>query len=140
MNKAVFQGLIFDIDDQPLGAVTIGDEAFYVLDDDGFLRHIPAVDIDRQVWESITAQIAGNEDLLSQQAAKMMGQEDIFTVAVIRNQLENKEKQFNDLIKTGIPTDALSYLGMMGFKAIVDHHGEVLSIHQPGIAGQDGEE
>lgn len=140
MNKAVFQGLVFDIDDQPLEAVTIGNEAFYVLDDNGFMRHIPAVEIDRQVWESITAQIAGNEDLLSQQAAKMMGQEDIFTVAVIRNQLENKEKQFLDLAKTGIPEDARAYLGMMGFKAIVDHHGEVLNIQQPGVTGQDGDE
>lgn len=140
MNKAVFQGLVFDIDDQPLAAVTIGDEAFYVLDDDGFMRHIPALDIDRQVWESITSQIAGNEDLLSQQAAKMMGQEDIFTVAVIRNQLENKEKQFLDLAKTGIPEDARVYLGMMGFKAIVDHHGEVLNILQPGATGPDGDD
>ena len=140
MNKAVFQGLVFDIDDQPLGTVTIGEETFYVLDDDGFMRHIPAAEIDRQVWESITAQIAGNEDLLSQQAAKMMGQEDIFTVAVIRNQLENKEKQFLDLAKTGIPEDAREYLGMMGFKAVVDHHGEVLKLQQPGIASEDSEE
>lgn len=140
MNKALFQGLIFDTDDQPLETVVVGDEAFYVLDDDGFMRHIPAMDVDRQVWDVITAHIDGNEEMLSQQAAKMMGQEDIFTVAVIRNQLENKEKQFQDLSKSGIPEDARSYLGMMGFKAIVDHHGEVLNVVQPGIASEDGEE
>ncbi|HNY83769.1 MAG TPA: hypothetical protein PKK82_02840 [Anaerolineaceae bacterium] len=140
MNKALFQGLIFDTDDQPLETVVVGDEAFYVLDDDGFLRHIPAMHVDRQVWDVITAHIDGNEEILSQQAAKMMGQEDIFTVAVIRNQLENKEKQFQDLSKSGIPEDARSYLGMMGFKAIVDHHGEVLNVVQPGIVSEDGEE
>lgn len=140
MNKALFQGLIFDTDDQPLETVVVGDEAFYVLDDDGFLRHIPAMHVDRQVWDVITAHIDGNEEMLSQQAAKMMGQEDIFTVAVIRNQLENKEKQFQDLSKSGIPEDARSYLGMMGFKAIVDHHGEVLNVVQPGIVSEDGEE
>jgi len=140
VNKALFQGLIFDTDDQPLETVVVGDEAFYVLDDDGFLRHIPAMHVDRQVWDVITAHIDGNEEILSQQAAKMMGQEDIFTVAVIRNQLENKEKQFQDLSKSGIPEDARSYLGMMGFKAIVDHHGEVLNVVQPGIVSEDGEE
>lgn len=139
MNKAVFQGLIFDTDDNPLGTVVVGDETFYVLNDSGFLRHIPAVDIDRQVWEFITSQISGNEELLSQQAAKMMGQEDLFTVAVIRNQLENKEKQFFDLSQAGIPEDARSYLGMMGFKAVVDHHGEVLNVHQPGAVDDGGE-
>jgi len=140
VNKALFQGLIFDTDDQPLETVVVGDEAFYVLDDDCFLRHIPAMHVDRQVWDVITAHIDGNEEILSQQAAKMMGQEDIFTVAVIRNQLENKEKQFQDLSKSGIPEDARSYLGMMGFKAIVDHHGEVLNVVQPGIVSEDGEE
>lgn len=140
VKKAIFEGLVFDPDERPLQVEYIGGEAFYVLDDDGFLRYIPAGDVDRQVWEAMTAQIVGNEDILSEQAAKMLGQEDIFTVAVIRNQLENKEKQFEALQLAGFPEDTRTYLGMIGFKIIVDHHGEVVDIQQPGIVDQGGED
>ena len=37
----------------------------------------PAADVDWQVWEALTSQITGHEDILSKQAAKMLGQEDI---------------------------------------------------------------
>ncbi|MFZ3070698.1 MAG: hypothetical protein WA110_06215 [Anaerolineaceae bacterium] len=139
MNKAVFESLVFGPRGEPLQVDYVGGEVFYVLDDDGFMFHIPAEGVDRQVWEAMTAQISGNEEMLSEQAAKMLGQEDIFTVAVIRNQLENKEKQFEALRLSGLPEDGRAYLGMMGFRVTVDHHGEVLDIHQPGIVDEGGE-
>jgi hypothetical protein len=34
-----------------------------------------------------------------------------------------------------------AYLGMMGFKVIINVHGEVVKVEQPGMAGgDDGEE
>jgi len=51
--KAVFQGLVFDDNDQPLSTAFVGDEACYVINDDGFMRHIPAEKIDRQVIDAI---------------------------------------------------------------------------------------
>ncbi len=139
MKKAIFEGLVFDPNGEPLTTEVVGNEYFYVLDDAGFLRHILAEDVDRQIWEFMTAQVEGNEDILSEQAAKMLGQEDIFTIAVIRNQLENKEKQFETLQLSGIPEDSRAYLGMMGFKVTVDHHGDVQAVNQPGIV-DEGEE
>lgn len=140
MKKALFEGLVFDTSDRPLSVAWVGDDPSYVLDDDGFLRHIPAEEVDQQVWDALTAGISGNEEFLSEQTAKMLGQDDIFSVAVIRQQLENSEGQFEQLRDTGLPQDLLSYLGMVGFRIIVDIHGDVVEIHQPAIMPPEDEE
>ena len=82
-----------------------------------------------------------SEDLLSAQAAKMMGQDDPFSKAMIEKQLKNMEQQFDAIMQQGIPEDMRAYLGMMGFKVIINVHGEVVKVEQPGMAGgDDGEE
>jgi len=139
VNKAVFEGLVYDPSGKLLSVDYIGSEAVYILDDDGFLRHIPAADVDRQIWDTLIAPLEGNEDAISAQAAKMLGQEDIFSIAVIRSQLENKEKQFEAVQAAGLPEDARAYLGMVGFRVTVDLHGEVIEIQQPGIVEDDGD-
>ena len=50
--KPLFEGLVFDEFDKPVEVTYIGDESFYVVDDAGFLRHIPSEEVDRQVLES----------------------------------------------------------------------------------------
>jgi len=87
----------------------------------------------------MTAHIEGNEDMLSEQAAKMLGQDDIFTVAMIQNQLKNKEKQLETLMETDIPEDSRAYLGMMGFRVTINVHGDVIGIKQPGVIDESGE-
>jgi hypothetical protein len=82
----------------------------------------------------------GSEDLISEQTAKMLGQEDVFTKAAIEQQLKNIDKQFDQLMQAGIPEDMRAYLGMMGFKVTINIHGEVLRVDQPGTASdEDGE-
>jgi len=139
-NKAIFTGLVFDEYDNPVQSGWIGDEAAYIVDDQGFNRHIPAEEVDRQVWRMMQEQIEGREDLLSEQAAEMLGQDDIFTMAAIQNQLKNLDAQFDQLAQIGIPEETRMYLGMMGFKIIISIHGDVLDIVQPGmINNTDGE-
>lgn len=140
MKRALFEGLVLDTSDQPLDITWVGDEPNYIVNDAGFLRHIPAEEIDQQVWDALTAGISGNEEFLSEQTAKMLGQEDIFTIAVIRKQLENSAYQFEQLRNTGLPQDLRTYLGMAGFRIIVDIHGEVVEIRQPAVASPDDEE
>jgi hypothetical protein len=82
----------------------------------------------------------GKEDLLSAQAAKMLGQEDIFSKAIIENQLKNIDQQFAALMQQGIPEEARAYLGMVGFKVVIDYHGEVLRVDQPGAPDSTGDE
>lgn len=138
--KAVFEGLVFGPNGEPLRVGYVGSEACYILDDDGFTRYIPASEVDLQVWEALTSQIIGHEDVLSKQAAKMLGQEDIFTVAVLRKQLEDKDKQFKALQEVGLPEDARRYLNMMGFRITIDLHGNVIDVQQPRLVDEDGED
>ena len=140
MKRALFEGLVFDTQDNPLEVTWVGDEPSYMLNDGGFLRHIPAEIVDQQVWEAITAGISGNEEFLSEQTAKMLGQEDIFSIAVIRQQLENSQAQFEQLRGAGLPQDMRTYLGMTGFRIVVDFHGDVVEIKQPAVTPPHPEE
>lgn len=136
--KPLFPGLIFDEYDRPLETGWIGNEPAYVIDDAGFRRHIPSEQIDRAVLNEIKRSIAGNEDFLSREAAKLVGAEDPFSKAMIENQLKNIEKQFEVLFEVGLPEEMRLWLGMIGFKIVVNYHGEVIEVRQAGRIG--GEE
>ena len=125
-NQPLFAGLVVDELDRPAESANVGGEPFYVLDDAGFKRHIAAADVDRQVLERMQELMQGNEGLLSEQAAKMLGQDDIFTKAMIENQLKNMDQQFELLMQQGIPEEARAYMGMVGFKVVINFHGDVL--------------
>jgi len=138
--KAVFEGLVYDEFDRPVQTGWIGSEPCYIVDDDGFMRHIPAEDVDRQVWQYLQEQIEGHEDLISEQAAGMLGQDDLFTKAIIQNQLKHLGNQFDQLAQVGIPEESRLYMGMMGFRIIISIHGDVLEVIQPGIVDDSGGE
>ena len=135
---ALFVGLVFDENDNQVENVYIGQDSCYVVNDLGFKRHILSETIDRQVLDQMREMIEGKEDFISQQAAKMLGQDDIFTYAMIANQLKNMDDQFDKLLETGIPQETRSYMGLMGFKIVVNVHGDVISVNQPGR--ESGEE
>ena len=138
---AIFAGLIVDEQDRPVEDVYIGDEPCYVVDDAGFRRHIPSAEVDRQVLHAMMEAISGHEDLITDHTAKMIGQDDIFSRAMIGSQLKNIDKQFESLLQTGIPEEGRAYLGMVGFRIRINLHGEVLEVIQPGIsAADDGDE
>ena len=103
--QALFGGLVVDENDRPVEVVTIGSEPCYVVEDDGFRRHIPSEEVDRQVLQAIAESIQGHEDLLREQTAKMLGAEDPFSVAIIENQLRNIDKQFDQVMEVGIPVE-----------------------------------
>jgi len=133
MNKPVFAGLVFDEMGRPLETTYVGNEPCYVLDAAGFRRHIPSEYVDRQVLRHMKEQLSGHEDLIAEQTAKMLGQEDLFSMALIVNQLKNIDEHLEALLQTGIPEEARSYLGMMGMRITVDIHGDVVNIEQPGL-------
>jgi hypothetical protein len=137
--QALFAGLVVDENETPVEVVFVGDEPCYVVNDAGFLRHIPSEQVDRQVLQSMQQMIEGHEGLISDQAAKMLGQEDIFTRAMLENQLKNMDKQFETILTTGIPEDGRAYMGLMGFKVKINVHGEVLEVNQPGMVDPDEE-
>lgn len=138
--QPLFAGLVIDEFGNVAETALIGDEPCYVVDDAGFRRHIPAKQVDKQVLGQIAELMKGSEEYLSEQTAKMLGQEDIFTKAMIEQQLKNIDKQFEQLMQVGIPEDMRAYLGMTGFKIIINVHGDVIRVEQPGIASDEGDE
>lgn len=136
----LFSGLIEDEFGHPVDSVLIGDEPFYVVDDAGFHRHIPSEQVDRQVLSSIKEQIRGHEDLITDQTIKMLGSDDIFSRAMVMRQLDQIEDQFETLLQTGIPEESRTYMGMVGFRVIINIHGDVIEIRQPGAVADDNGE
>lgn len=128
-----------DENGKPAESAFIGSEPAYVVDDDGFRRHIPAEQVDRAVLNQMAEMMKGSEDLLSAETAKMLGQDDPFSKAMIEQQLKNIDKQFDAIMQTGLPEDMRAYLGMMGFKVVINYHGDVLRVEQPGAGSDEGE-
>jgi hypothetical protein len=60
-SRPLFEGLLIDEKDNPVTVTQVGDEPCYVVDDAGFLRHIPTPDVDRQVLEVMFEMIQGSE-------------------------------------------------------------------------------
>ena len=133
----LFAGLVFDEEDQLVETTMIGDEPCYVIDDAGFRRHVASEEVDRQVLGVLGEQIEGHEEILSEQAAKMTGQDDIFSRAILLEQFKNLDRQFDQLLQEGFPEEARAYMGMTGFKIIINHHGEVVEIEQPSMIADD---
>ncbi|MGD8457386.1 MAG: hypothetical protein PVF83_13475 [Anaerolineales bacterium] len=131
--EPLFAGLVVDEYDRPVTFALVGDEPMYVVDDAGFNRHIPSEQVDRAVLQQMADMIEGHEDELSKQAATMMGQDDIFSQAILENQLLNIDERFDELLQAGIPEEGRAYLGMAGFKVRINLHGELLEIVQPGV-------
>jgi hypothetical protein len=137
--QALFAGLVIDEFDRPVEVAYVGDEPCYVVDDAGFRRHIPSEQVDRQVLEIMRDLMKGQEDTLAEQAAKMLGQDDIFSRAMIQNQLKNIDDQFETVLNAGIPEEGRAYMGMLGFQIRIDVHGDVLDVQQPGMISPDDE-
>jgi hypothetical protein len=136
-NKALFEGLVIDEYDRPVSVSIVGEETFYVVDDDGFMRHIESEYVDRQVLEQMANMIEGHEELISESTMKMIGQEDIFTKASIEASLKNIDQQFESLLQTGLPEEARAWMGMSGFQVVIDIHGELIRLEQPGAVAPD---
>ncbi len=134
-NTPLFAGLVIDEAGHLAESAFIGSDPCYVVNDAGFRRHIPAEQVDRAVLAQMAEMMKGSEDLISEQTAKMMGQEDPFSKAIIEQQLKNIDKQFDALMQNGIPEDMRAYLGMMGFKVVINYHGDIIRVEQPGSAG-----
>jgi len=139
--QPLFAGLVVDESGAPAETAFVAGEPCYVVDDAGFRRHIPSEQVDRVVLTEIAGLMKGSEEYISEQTAKMLGQEDIFTKAMLERQLKDIDKQFDLLIQTGIPEDTRIYLGMVGFRVTINVHGEVLRVEQPSApSGDEGEE
>jgi hypothetical protein len=137
--QPLFTGLVVDEFDKPVASAFVGDEPCYVVNDAGFRRHIPSEVVDRQVLKVLSSMIEGSEGVIAEQAAKMLGQDDPFSKAMLENQLKNIDQQLDNVLDTGIPEEGRAYMGMMGFRVRINVHGEVLAVEQPGAIDDSGD-
>ncbi len=137
--KALFEGLVFNEVGAVAGVALIGEEAHYVIDDDGFKHHVAAERVDQAVLHQLREQILANKDFVTESALKMIGKDDLFSKAMIDSSIKNLDEHMKKLIEAGLPTGAQQWLGMLGFRITVDYHGEVLALEQPGAIDPDDE-
>lgn len=129
--QALFDGLIYDEKEQIVNSAVIGPDAHYVVDDNGFLRHIEAEFVDRQILGVFIQQLQDNKELAVEQALKFMGKDDLFTKAAIDASMRNID--MNQIIAQGIPEQARNMMGMLGLRIIINLHGEVIRMDQPSM-------
>jgi hypothetical protein len=139
MTKALFEGLVFDEHNNALPVSYVGNDPTYVIVEDGFKYHVDAQTVDDQVLNAMREQIDQNPDLVGEGMMKMMGKDDLFTKAAVSAAIKNLDKNFVQLKQTGIPTASRQYLGMMGFRVVINRHGDVIDFNMPGIAVDDDE-
>ena len=133
--KAMFEGLVLDEAGNAAGTAMVGENACYVVWDDDFKRHIDAELVDRQVLRYMREQVEGQRDVSVGAMLEMLGKDDLFTKAAVESSINNMEKA----VGNPIPQEARQWLGMLGFKTVIDLRGDVLSINMP-AGGIEGDE
>ena len=128
-SSAMFTGLVIDEEGKPAEVKWVGENACYVVDDDGFLRHIDAGQVDLQVLRFMREQVDGQRDEALGAMMEMMGQDDIFTKAALESSINNIE----DAVGQPIPEQARQWLGMLGFRIQIDYEGNVIDIAMPEV-------
>jgi len=128
---ALFAGLVFNEQDESGEVVYIGAVPHYVILDDGFRRHVEAETVDRQVIELLRQQILSNRELVTQGMLAMLGKDDLFTKAMVDVSIQNIDRHIDLLFEQGLPEDTRTWLGMLGFKVVVNVHGEVVRWDAP---------
>jgi hypothetical protein len=134
--QALFSGLVYDENGELVETTFIGTEPHYVVMDGDFKRHVPAESVDRQVIEVIQQQAEANKELVSEQIMTMLNQDDLFTKAMIDSSINHMDQ----VMEQGLPDDARMMLGMMGFKIIINVHGELVNLDMPAQESPGDEE
>ena len=125
--SAMFAGLVFDESGNPAQIAYVGENACYVVLDDDFKRHIDAAQVDLQVLSFMRDQVEEHRDLAVKTMLDMLGKDDIFTKAALESSINNIEQN----IGQPLPDDAKQWMGMLGFKIVIDFHGNVVDIQMP---------
>jgi hypothetical protein len=125
--SALFDGLVQDEAGNPVEVATVGDVPNYVVDDAGFRRHVESEVVDRQVIDMLREQFMAHREIATEAMLQMLGKEDLFTKAMIDASIKNMDR----VIEQGLPEGARAWLGMLGFRVIINTHGEVVRLDMP---------
>ena len=131
---AMFEGLIFDEKNRPLEIGWVGPDVCYLYDDDGFLRHLDAANIDRQILRYFQDQVLENKEMAIRGMLEMMGKDDIFTKTALEYQIAHMDENVDQML----PPQAKELLRSLGFMIIIDDQGNLIDIQTPDISDIDG--
>lgn len=134
---AVFAGLIVDEVNAPVNVTYVGGAPHYVVDDAGFLRHIPSEKIDRHVLAVMQEGVLENREVVVQGMLQYLGKDDLFTKAAVDASIGQMPENVKTLLDTGLPEDARQWLGLMGLRVVINIHGDVLDVVMPGSIDLD---
>jgi hypothetical protein len=131
----MFAGLVFDERGAPAQIAYVGENACYVVAEDDFKRHIDAAGVDAQVLRFMREQVEPHRDLAVKTMLEMLGKDDIFTKAALESSINNMEQNVGQVL----PDEAKQWMGMLGFKIVIDDQGTVVDVQMPegGIEGEE---
>ncbi len=139
MAAPFFEDLVFTENGEPVPVTYVGTDAFYVIDDQGFRRHVEARPVDRAILAQFMEQLQEHREEAVRLLLTQMGQDDLFTKAAVDSTLRNL--QLDQVLDQGLPSQARQWLGMLGFRIVLDMHGDVVRVDMPAAPeGFDGEE
>jgi len=124
---ALFAGLVEDDSGKPVDVALVGGVPCYVVDDDGFRVHVSSEPIDRHVIETLRDMFLQHREIATEAMLQMLGKDDLFTKAMIDASIEHMD----EVLDRGLPDDARTWLGMLGFRVIINAHGEVVRLDMP---------
>ncbi len=137
MNKALFEGLVSDEHGNALPVAYVGEEPTYVYTEQGFKYHVDARHVDQQVIDALVQQISQSKELVSQGILKFLGKDDLFTKAAVDTSIRNIDKNLPVLFEQGLPEQTRAYLGMLGFRIVINRQGDVIDLDMPAAAIDD---
>ena len=126
---AFFEGLVFTEDGTPVEVSYVGTTAYYVIDDQGFRRHVEAREVDRPVLTQFMDQLQEHREEAVMAMLMQLGQDDLFTKAAVESTVRNLNVE--QILDQGLPPQARQMLSMLGFRIVVNVHGEVVRIDMP---------
>ena len=125
--QVLFPGLVYNEQGEQAQVAYVGGAAHYVINDQGFQRHVEAAKIDNAILAALKEQITSNQGDVVRGIMQMLGQEDLFTKAAIDASIRNLEQN----VRQTNPEQWVPALQLFGFRVVVDVHGEIVEIIYP---------
>jgi predicted RNA polymerase sigma factor len=72
-------------------------------------------------------QFMAHRELATDALLQMLGKDDLFTKAMIDASIKNMDQ----VLDHGLPEGARAWLGMLGFRVVIDRQGQVLELDMP---------
>jgi hypothetical protein len=126
---AFFEGLVETEEGAGVSVTYIGNQSYYVIDDQGFRRHVEASEVDRVVLAQFLEQLQAHRDEASQAMLQLLGQDDLFSKAMVDSTLSNIN--LDQVVSQPLPPEGREWLRMLGFRVVIDLHGEVVQVDMP---------